>query len=204
MADWIAPELRPCTQEEQENNVQVIHNLTAREPYNWTEEGLAALCGNMQSESAINPNRWEGDTVNYERGFGLVQWTPATKYIDWAGSDWNSNWNKQIKRIQYEAENGLQWFENPDAPAVGYPLSPPMTLNELLHSKENPGLLAWYFILYYEHPADVNQPSRAEQAATWYTFITGHPPGPVPGTKTKGKAWLWCGNALRRYRMIRR
>lgn len=207
MPDWIAPDGRACNQAEMENNVQVIRSIVKYPPYNWSDEGLAAICGNMQNESGINPNRWENDTVNYERGYGLVGWTPATKYINWAGADWATNYNKQIERIQWEADNGTQWFSNDAAPALGFPLSPPITLSELLRSNENPSTLAWYFILYYEHPANPNQPNRAEDARSWYEFITGNP-APPAGGGTGGesrKIWVYIGGSpIRRRQMLRR
>ena len=53
----------------------------------WTLNAVAAMLGNMQSESTINPGIWEG-LDPFVGGYGLVQWTPYTKYSDWAGSGW--------------------------------------------------------------------------------------------------------------------
>ena len=52
----------------------------------WTKNAVSAILGNMQSESSINPGRWQSDRVggNPEgHGYGLVQWTPYTKYTNW-------------------------------------------------------------------------------------------------------------------------
>lgn len=144
----------------------------------WTRLGLAAVLGNMQSESGINPGIWENLTVDYSRGYGLTQWTPATKYIDWAGAGWEGNGDKQMERIQYEADNGLQWFENPAA----NPVYPPITLNSLLtNTTLDVGTLANYFLWYYEHPYNPNQPDRATQAAAWLEFLNTLP---TPGHTT--------------------
>lgn len=44
---------------------------------------ICAMAGNIQQESTFNPGLWQNRTINNEKGFGLVQWTPATKYLDW-------------------------------------------------------------------------------------------------------------------------
>lgn len=52
----------------------------------WTDEAKAGLIGNMQHESGLNPWRWQSDTVNYSAGYGLVQFTPASGYINLSGT----------------------------------------------------------------------------------------------------------------------
>ena len=77
----------------------------------WTPNAICAMLGNMQTESSINPGIWESLTA-YSGGYGLVQWTPYTKYSNWAGPGWQNNGYKELQRIQYEAANNLQWFYN--------------------------------------------------------------------------------------------
>lgn len=48
----------------------------------WTIYAIAGALGNIANESAFNPWRWQSDTVNYEAGYGLVQFTPAEDYIN--------------------------------------------------------------------------------------------------------------------------
>ena len=114
----------------------------------------------MESESGINPGIWE-ELVVEGGGYGLVQWTPYTKYSDWAGQGWQDNGNKECDRILYEAQNGLQWSSNWYAPHVGYPEIPPISLAEFLtETNLSPKVLADYWILYYEHPDESNIPYR--------------------------------------------
>lgn len=47
----------------------------------WTKQSVAGILGNIQSESGLNPDIWSGDG-----GYGLVQWTPGSKLIDWCDS----------------------------------------------------------------------------------------------------------------------
>ena len=48
----------------------------------FTLEAQAGILGNIVAESALNPWRWQGDSVNMSGGYGLVQFTPASDYID--------------------------------------------------------------------------------------------------------------------------
>ena len=48
----------------------------------FTLESQAGILGNIVAESALNPWRWQGDTVNQSGGYGLVQFTPARDYIN--------------------------------------------------------------------------------------------------------------------------
>ena len=74
------------------------------------------VAGNMQSESAINPGRWQSDIVMPDptyAGYGLVQWTPYTKYTNWIvnqGFSDPSEMDANIFRILYEVSNNLQWI----------------------------------------------------------------------------------------------
>lgn len=181
---WIGGN-RYLSQSEMENNATIIWNYLGSK--GWTLNAVSAILGNMQSESTINPNIWESLTIDYSRGYGLVQWTPATKYIDWAGADWE-NGDKELDRIIYEVDNGLQWFSNPNAPIV----NPPITFKEFTTSTEPPSTLANYFLWYYEHPAVTIQPIRAEQANAWYEYLSGKPPEPPTGKQGKLPIWAYC------------
>lgn len=194
MAAWVSGN-RYLSRSEMENNATLFYGIFNQ--YGATLNAISAMLGNMQSESGINPGIWE--SLNpYAGGYGLVQWTPYTKYSEWAGSGWQDNGPKECQRIIYEAENGLQWFENPSAPIV----NPPMSFAQFLKSTESVDTLANYFLWFYEHPAVTIQPQRATQAREWYQFLSGveppdppdppHPPGPGPGPiRRTGKMPVW-------------
>lgn len=168
---------------EMEVNAEIIYNFLSLQ--GWTINSICGVLGNMQSESSINPWIWEGlEYGNLSRGYGLTQWTPASKYIDWAGSDWK-NPDKELDRIVWEVNNGKQWFSNPSAPIV----NPPLTFREFTKSNLDVVTLANYFLWYYEHPAITIQPNRGEQAKYWYKYLSGIVP-PTPITKRK-KMPLW-------------
>ena len=139
----------------------------------WSSNAVAAMLANMQGESGINPGIWENLTA-FSGGYGLTQWTPYTKYSQWAGSGWQNNGPLECQRIQYEADNNIQWFRNPYCPIV----EPPITFKQFTTSNLDLTTLTRYFEWYYEHSAATTHPERAEYAQSWYTFITGQAPPP--------------------------
>lgn len=113
----------------------------------------------MQSESSINPWIWEGlHEGNLSGGYGLTQWTPASKYINWAGSNWKDP-EREIDRLLWEVTNNQQWFANPNAPKP----TPPFSFKEFTKSSLATKTLADYFLWYYEHPAVTLQPQRGNK-----------------------------------------
>ena len=80
---WTIVESRALNTQEMTGNAQEIVNIWSTQ--GWTRNPLCAILGNMVRESSINSGRWQGDNVgNWSGGFGLVQWTPATNYTNWA------------------------------------------------------------------------------------------------------------------------
>lgn len=158
---------------EMENNAKIIKDYFVG--FGYTINSICAIIGNMQTESTINPHIWEGLTVDYNKGYGLTQWTPATKYIEWAGDTWE-NPDRELDRIQWEITNNEQWFRNINAPII----DPPFSFIEFMQSDLSPEILANYFLWYYEHPAEINQPIRGEQALYWYNYFDSDPDPPKP------------------------
>lgn len=157
-------ENRYLSLDEMKINASYIFNRLAFE--GWTSQSIAGVLGNMQTESTINPGIWENlDSGNMSGGYGLVQWTPATKYIDWANANGYpvSHINSQLNRIVYEVENNIQWIH------------PNMTFKEFTQSHDTPYNLAMLFLKHYERPKNPDQPNRGTQANFWYEFITGLP-----------------------------
>lgn len=129
----------------------------------------------MHTESTINPGIWQNlDEGNMELGYGLVQWTPAPKYLDWCTQNnyTPSNMLTAIRRLEYELDTGIQWY-----PTSYYNHSFGYFLTD---SSITPYEAAMAFLHNYERPDNLNQPNRGKQGEYWYTYITGHEP-PIPG-----------------------
>jgi len=146
------------------NNARIIQAYGIEE--GWSPNAICAILGNMQSESTINPGIWESLSVG-RGGYGLVQWTPYTKYANWAGAGWQDNGTRELERISYEAANNEQWFYNAQ---IG--MAPPYSFDDFLHDDTTPlATMANYFLWFYEHPANPYQPQRGTQAQYWYDHL---------------------------------
>lgn len=156
----------------------------------WTINAICGLLGNMQSESAINPSRWQSNDVgNMDGGYGLTQWTPATKYINWAKENGFTDYGSMdgnLARIIYELNNGGQYY-----PTSNYK----ETFKEFSKSTESPYYLACVFAWNYERSAvvlygdeeekEALRKARGGNANTWYEYLTGTtPPSPPPTPST--------------------
>ena len=156
----------------------------------WSIEAICGLLGNMQHESALNPGRWQSEDVgNLSGGYGLVQWTPATKYIDWAESSLYldySTMDANLGRLMVEVANNIQYYATPD---YNY------SFQEFTHSKKTPYELACAFAWNYERSYVVLYGTEAEKEALrqkrgnsaneWYKFLTGVEPNKTTKKKKK-------------------
>lgn len=180
MANWLSlwsngSEASNWTNEQRAQNVKIIASFLNKN--GWTYNAIAAVVGNMQAESYVNPAQWElGRTIESyledNIGFGLVQWTPWWKYADWAGSDWRTNYDKQLGRLLFELEmgEGYQWITTQ---------SYPLTFEQFTKSRLDPQTLALTFFKNYERGVG-GEAARQDNAQYWYDYLIGNPPGPVP------------------------
>ena len=176
-------ENRYLSLDEMKVNAQYILNWFTDK--GWSKNAICGMLGNMQSESTINPGIWESlNEGNVAGGFGLTQWTPATKLINWCQSfsppmDYHDI-ESQCKRILWESQNEEQWVQNK-----------PMSFAEFTQSKDTPENLALVFISNYERPAEPNQPNRQTQARYWYDNLEGGDTPIVTTKPNKCKPPIW-------------
>lgn len=190
MSSWIS---KPTggygglTQSEQDNNARIIWSILSS--YGFTLNAVCGILGNMGQESGYNPQAWQ-KLNNVYGGFGLVQWTPATKLITWAnehGGDYRDG-SVQLARINFEFNNGIQYIRT-----SSYPLS----AVQFKASEESPEYLTRAFFANYErgNPSKANMTYRIGRANYYYELFSGEEPpepGPEP-TPGRGKAiptWL--------------
>lgn len=190
--EWIYGN-RALNESEMQNNALKVIAFFSRQ--NWTFESICGMLGNMVVESTINPGRWQGG-VEYGGGYGLVQWTPYTNYADWAGSDWENNGDKQCERIQYELENGLQFY-----PSENYS----ETFREFTNSSEDVSYLASVFLYNYERPSDpeATESQRQQWAEYFYNLYNGDYPSYDP-SQIKGVQWKGSTMNIFKYVVKRR
>lgn len=170
---------RWLTLEEMQNNATYIYwYLSSR---GWTLNAIAGMLGNMQTESTINPGIWQDlNEGNLSGGVGLVQWTPASRHLDWCearGLDYSAM-NSNLDHLEYEVNDGDDYYPTEDYPE---------TFAEFKVSTKDPYYLGLAFLANYERPADHDQPARGEQAEFWYTYLSGINIDPGSGTSSKRK-----------------
>ena len=189
---------RYLSRAEMEGNAEFIFNVFHL-GNGWSMSAVAAMLGNMESESTINPGIYENlDSTSTTNGFGLVQWTPNTKLKEWVDAEWSgSDYGDivvQVARIIYEVKNGLQWI-----PTDTYNMS----FTDFTKSTQTPEYLAQVFLYNYERPASLDQPHRSTQARSWYEFLLtltgGVDPNIKPTEKREmSKLLLYFGGMKRR------
>lgn len=172
------------TQAQRENNARIVWaSLTVQ---GWSEYAIAALLGNMDQESTINP----GFSQRGGSGYGLVQWTPASRWTDWAdarGYEHNDG-NGQILKIVEEmtADNQDEWYTTQEI----YGDNPPngqynLSRDEYITNSGNHTIdyLTSAWLWEYERPplATANESYRIQQANYWYNLFHGWTPKPDPG-----------------------
>lgn len=181
--NWIIPVMetnpdatsRYLTNDEMKNNAKCFYG-TMKILYGWTLNACCGALGNIESESGINPNMWEGLDKNYHpvqtEGYGLVQWTPYTNITNWIASkgktgQYQEYGDLQCEKLSEEVKDGSQWI-----PVASYPMS----FEEFTKSTQSPEYLADVFLRNYERPANINQPIRRTQAKAWYDFLKNWKP----------------------------
>lgn len=178
---------KSLTKAQQQINAKYIWSFL--KDHGWSMNAVAGMLGNMQEESSINPGRWQSDDVgDTYSGYGLVQWTPASKYINWCknnGYSDPSEMDNNLRRILYELENNIQY-----AATSSYNLS----FKEFSVSTKSASYLGKAFLLNYERPKDQsvsNQNARGAKAETWFEYLQSVDPStpvnPSSGTRFKRK-----------------
>lgn len=131
----------------------------------WSLNAVCGMLGNMQRESTINPGIWQDlDEGNTSLGYGLVQWTPATNYINWCDSNGltPSHMDSNLKRIIYELENGLQYYSTADYPE---------SFREFSVSTKSVEYLVTAFLKNYERAGVEALDERIENGNYWFSYL---------------------------------
>lgn len=183
------------------DNARMGYSILAARGF--TLEAFCAVWGNVEHESGYNPWRWQGDSVlpvgdpriGYQNAhaYGLVQWDPASKYIDGGASysGYGPNYSDragsaaegtaQLNFLDATAVSSGQYFPNPNYNyQISYANFKTATLNQ--YSMEWL-TRAWFHN--YERGTWSN--SRVTAAQYWYDTLSGEPPAPQPG---KIPIWL--------------
>lgn len=174
---------RFLSQTEMQVNARYIYQYLKAK--GWTLNAIAGMLGNMQEESTINPAIWQNlKAGNTALGFGLTQWTPASKYIDWCEQQGlvYTEMDSNLKRIEWELANGEQFYKTD---------SYPITFKAFSQSTESARWLACAFAWNYERSFTVLygteeqkealRQRRGGYAEQWYSYLAAYGDEPVGG-----------------------
>ena len=176
-----------------DNALMAYGIMTAR---GWSLLAFCGMWGNVQSESGYNPWRWQGDVVlpvgdpriGYQNAhaYGLVQWDPASKYINggsgYAGYRPNysnqtggqNDGSAQMNFLDDTAVSSGQYFPNPNYNyQISYANYKQMTIDN--YSIEW-ATRAWF----YNYERGTWDYARVTAATYWYNTLGGVVP-PTPG-----------------------
>lgn len=201
------------SQEALDNANQIYGVLYAR---GWTLNAICGVLGNMGAESGYNPWRWQSDSIGAStgspwtnKGYGFVQFTPASKYIDAASAIATQGYGPNFSDKTGFTSDGYAQMVFVDEHADYYATSSyPESYAEFKASLQSPAYLARAWLYNYERPADpgATESARAENAEWWYTTLSGEEPppdpgpgpGPGPSPRTGGKFWIYMKPTMKR------
>lgn len=162
------------TKEQQDANAIYIRDYCLEEHPDWSTNAIAAMCGNFAHEGIMNPAQWQyGMGKAPDSGYGIGQWTPSTKILNYLSSNGYPSYSLQgeVSRIDWEAANGEQWIST-----SAYPMS----MTDFLISEESPADLASAWLYDWERPLDpaATESVRREDANYYFELFGGTPPKP--------------------------
>ena len=177
----------PYSQLQEDNAREIWDTLVG--VYSWTENAAAAVLGNFQVESYINPGQWEiGYNYSMSRGMGLGQWTPATKVSNYVGStnkDDMANGARQLLLLINTPSQYNTHYLDPDGTSTYYNesgLPYIANMDDFSRSTASVADLTKVWAICWERPGSTyytsSIQSRMDHAAHWYSTFTGSAPSP--------------------------
>ena len=149
--------------EDQTDNAFMVYSYFNKEGF--SNAAIAGLLGNMHWESRINPGMWEDLTAG-SGGYGLVQWTPASGWFNWAAShnidtsDADESGDGQCECVNDCVAQG-QWLSGSGYSYTWAEYSQLTDYQEAVKS----------FMYQYERPGVLHLNERLEFAKHWYDLI---------------------------------
>lgn len=183
------------TSSEMKNNAKLLGDTFLGLGYHINT--IAALAGNAQTESTINPGLNEVGGG----GYGLFQWTPKSDLIDACNSLGISPYTDgtiqcrcldgelfTLRNQWYSSSAFIRPYYRSGATSDMIGITPEQFKSNTMGW--NPDKLAILFMAAYERPSydpDTNHAeNRKANANYWYEYYTGNPPTPTPPTPGGG------------------
>ena len=208
------------TEEQMNNNADICINLLRNMAID--DSTIASLLANWESESGINPGRYEVGGA----GYGLIQWTPQSVLIDHAGvmglspyTDGNVQVQVAIGEVAGNPASINEWYTSEGfiSPYYNSGATPDMigiTGSQFLENSmgwSSEKLVIMYMVGRERpsyNPETNHYQQRIENATKWFAYMGGHPPTPKPDKPVPGWnvsaiiQWGAIAETIRRRRII--
>lgn len=188
------------------SNSQQIGNATEMWNYfrakGYTEQATAAIMGNAQHESALNPAQWQyGTSVGNtgDGGYGLFQWDPARRY-----------WQTYCNYYGYDRTNGYYQCEWVDTQTIGgiegnqwIGVFSPTSWDDFKYGSYSVDQLTEAFCKNWERGNWLTNNAylnRLANARYWYNYFTGTQPEPPTPPSGDSSAWFGVFHAVAKRR----
>ncbi|TCK93200.1 copper amine oxidase-like protein [Natranaerovirga hydrolytica] len=174
------------SEEQQQANATYIYNYLTGE--GWEKEAISALLGNIQQESQMNPGVWQRQD-NTRLAYGLVQWEPATKFLDWNEGEIKTE-KLSVDDVNDLAQNNpkklidmqLEFLTNSMKPGQGewipsiavskHNAPYRMSSQEFINSTNDIAELTVIFNGHYERSSKPHMDNRIKYAEYWYKYFS--------------------------------
>ena len=130
----------------------------------WSKNAICAVLGNMDEESCgVNPGKHQA----YDGpGYGIVQWDPASKYLNWAQNNGyaDDSLEGQVEFLVESMQPGMgEWLPDNSSVPDGYGMS----YSDFISSSADVSYLAQVFVYCYERPSEPHMDQRINYAVYW-------------------------------------
>ncbi len=130
----------------------------------WSKNAICAVLGNMDEESCgVNPGKHQA----YDGpGYGIVQWDPASKYLNWAQNNGyaDDSLEGQVAFLVESMQPGMgEWLSDNSSVPDGYGMS----YSDFISSSADVSYLAQVFVYCYERPSEPHMDQRINYAVYW-------------------------------------
>lgn len=177
------------TNDNMENNAYIFYSVMSN--YGYDLKSICAMLGNISVESGINPALWQSRKYgDMSVGYGLVQWTPASKYINWAKSnnyDEKDGYGQCVWLDKMTDKN--QWIKT-----TSYPL----TWKQFKENSKHKSIdyLTKAFLKNFERAGIEKTNQRIDYAKRWYNYLKNKQPFSPTTNKgvidnTEYKWWMY-------------
>ena len=153
------------TQSQMRKNAKIVYDKLTT--LGWSKRAICATLGNLQHESVtINPAKWQGGVGP---GYGIAQWDPASKYLNWAKSNGykSDSLIGQVIFLDYSMQPGNgEWFKNSSYPNYYESYS------DFIKSTKSVDYLTSVFMYSYERPSVPHLEERKKYSQQWYQYFS--------------------------------